>query len=123
MLLWHPRCQDTFVWVQHEDNPTHGSKATHFSLQNQGYGKEEFTTLQCWVPKASYDFPPMHLVSKPSSTNQRNPQTHKKMKQIWIPKGQSPTQATSCKSHCNKNSSKSQAQRGTNPSTNQKYYA
>ena len=47
--------QVTFVWIQDEENSTHGWKATHSSLRNQGYAKEESTTFQFWVPKASYD--------------------------------------------------------------------
>ena len=95
------QCPDKSVyWIQDVENPTHGWEAKKTSLHNQGYGRGESSTQQCWVPKATYASLPAHLQQKylfdakpKPTTNSIKPNPPKQTakppaKQVWIPKGQ-----------------------------------
>ena len=45
---------NSFIWIQDVDNSTHGWNAPQSLLHNQGYGRGDFQTLRCWIPKSAY---------------------------------------------------------------------
>ena len=113
-----PHHHEPVYWIQDAENPTHGWRATQTSLHNQGYGRGESSAHQYWVPKEAYTQLPAHFQqraptvanattpkrpkTKSPKTNLSTQQTNRSTKQVWVPKGQKPSSASTKPPQCAK---------------------